>query len=365
MLHRYIKPTDMRQLHLTIPEPCHEKWQDMSPTDQGRFCTACAKEVIDFSMMTDAEVLGYFSQVKNENVCGRTISSQLERVITMPKEPVKSKYWYWNYITMLLLFFGKSNKITAQKKGEVVVSQPRPPACTVKTGKVIRQPHPFASTQNNILVQGKIVDDHGNPISFASIRVKNTNKGVSADADGNFSISFQQGNILEISALDFITKELAADAVVKELIVVMERKVKLLSEVVIASSTYAQGRLVRYTAGAMVATVKDTTFLKRTLLTDTIKAFLNILNSSAKIYPNPVTVGNNITLSAKLREQGKYFIVITDATGKMVLQQQVSVASKQLDQTIQTDPRWSKGMYFIKLTNSKNEKVFADSFIVQ
>ena len=54
-----------------------------------------------------------------------------------------------------------------------------------------------------------------------------------------------------------------------------------------------------------------------------------------------------------------------DATGKMVLQQQISVASKPLDQTIQTDPRWSKGMYFIKLSNSKNEKVFADSFIVQ
>ena len=50
----------MQQLQLSIPEPCHQTWREMTPTQQGRFCNSCAKEVIDFSTMTDTEVLNYF-----------------------------------------------------------------------------------------------------------------------------------------------------------------------------------------------------------------------------------------------------------------------------------------------------------------
>ncbi|MCG8577504.1 MAG: hypothetical protein MI810_21670 [Flavobacteriales bacterium] len=30
-----------------IPEPCHEKWTDMTPTEKGAFCQKCSKEVLD------------------------------------------------------------------------------------------------------------------------------------------------------------------------------------------------------------------------------------------------------------------------------------------------------------------------------
>ncbi|HNK29664.1 MAG TPA: hypothetical protein PKG65_12100, partial [Ferruginibacter sp.] len=87
----------MQKLQLSIPEPCHENWQEMTPTQQGRFCKACAKEVIDFSMMTDTEVLNYFAGLREEKVCGRALPSQLNRAITYPKEPKKRLFWYWNY----------------------------------------------------------------------------------------------------------------------------------------------------------------------------------------------------------------------------------------------------------------------------
>ncbi len=32
----------------------------MSPNEQGRFCSSCAKTVIDFSIMTDAQLILYF-----------------------------------------------------------------------------------------------------------------------------------------------------------------------------------------------------------------------------------------------------------------------------------------------------------------
>ncbi len=58
-------------------------------------------------------------------------------------------------------------------------------------------------------VSGVIKDENGEPIPFASILVKGTNKGVSADAAGNFSIELSNGkkNVLRISASGFETKD--------------------------------------------------------------------------------------------------------------------------------------------------------------
>ena len=73
----------MQKLQLSIPEPCHENWQQMTLTTQGRFCNACAKEVVDFSMMTDMQVLNYFTTGTNEKVCGRALPEQLNGTISL------------------------------------------------------------------------------------------------------------------------------------------------------------------------------------------------------------------------------------------------------------------------------------------
>ena len=64
-------------MRISIENPCHEDWQGMTPEAQGRFCSACEKTVIDFSQMSDAEILNYFSQPRAERVCGRFTSEQL------------------------------------------------------------------------------------------------------------------------------------------------------------------------------------------------------------------------------------------------------------------------------------------------
>lgn len=67
----------MKKLRVSIENPCHEDWQKMTPETQGRFCQACEKTVVDFSKMSDAEILQYFSKPKAEKVCGRFRSDQL------------------------------------------------------------------------------------------------------------------------------------------------------------------------------------------------------------------------------------------------------------------------------------------------
>lgn len=58
-------------------------------------------------------------------------------------------------------------------------------------------------------ITGRVTDDKGEPISFASIRVKGTQVGASADANGNFRISAEPGATLIVSASGYDTQEMS------------------------------------------------------------------------------------------------------------------------------------------------------------
>ncbi len=198
----------MQKLQLAIPEPCHENWQQMTPTDQGRFCNACAKEVIDFSMMTDTEVLNYFTSRTHDKVCGRALPSQLERTISKPKDPTKRLFWYWNYIVMFFMFFGKGNSAKAQG-GRKPVTQINPIKANDIRGEIATVNG--VSRENSRVITGKIADVNGNPVSFASIKIKGTLTGVSADANGNYMVKIKPDAILEISGASFKTIEVPVE----------------------------------------------------------------------------------------------------------------------------------------------------------
>lgn len=66
-------------MKLRINEPCNQKWSEMTPENNGMFCSQCSKTIIDFTKMTDFELINYFKQ--NSNVCGRFYDFQLNREI--------------------------------------------------------------------------------------------------------------------------------------------------------------------------------------------------------------------------------------------------------------------------------------------
>jgi TonB-linked SusC/RagA family outer membrane protein len=49
-------------------------------------------------------------------------------------------------------------------------------------------------------VSGQIKDEKGNPVPFATIKIKGSTTGVAADQNGNFSIRTKTGDVLEVSA---------------------------------------------------------------------------------------------------------------------------------------------------------------------
>ena len=64
---------------ISIPEPCNENWNSMSPNKNGKFCNSCDKTVIDFTKMNNPEIQKYFSEnSNNERICGYYKFNQVE-----------------------------------------------------------------------------------------------------------------------------------------------------------------------------------------------------------------------------------------------------------------------------------------------
>ncbi len=72
---------------ISIPKPCHENWDAMTPKDQGRFCLSCEKIVTDFTRMPDYEIINFLKNHKS--TCGRFTNTQLQRPYDF--NPVKPK----------------------------------------------------------------------------------------------------------------------------------------------------------------------------------------------------------------------------------------------------------------------------------
>lgn len=63
--------------HLSIAEPCHENWQNMSQQEQGRHCDKCCKVVVDFTSMPTEKVIAFINERQTEKICGRFRSEQI------------------------------------------------------------------------------------------------------------------------------------------------------------------------------------------------------------------------------------------------------------------------------------------------
>jgi hypothetical protein len=87
----------MRSLTIQIPQPCHERWDNMQPANQGRFCASCQKTVVDYTNYSDQELVRLLRK-SPETACGRFLDAQLNR----PLIPLKSGGPVWRHWVGLL-----------------------------------------------------------------------------------------------------------------------------------------------------------------------------------------------------------------------------------------------------------------------
>jgi CarboxypepD_reg-like domain/Secretion system C-terminal sorting domain len=339
-----------QSIQLNVPEPCHQNWQQMTPQDQGRFCNACAKVVVDFTTMTDKEVLSYFSKATGKT-CGRLDQDQLNREIKYSQPPKKSWKKYWLSMAAALILF--SSRLTAQTKSPKATTAATPPSCSNKKGEVIATMGLVARPANQIpktrLVTGLITDNSNAPIVAASIVVKGTGNGVAANENGEFSINIAEGNHLLVSAVGFETKEFKWSSDVNKDSVVR-----------IALTTH----LYTGEVGVIVVAKKKKRNLFDVLKKNEQKQANGNQSHPMKIYPNPIAAGGrfNINLAGVL--SGNYSIVIYDGSGRIILQKEIDVnKSAAVNESFQCDERFRRGMYIAKISGVS--KIYTQQFVVQ
>lgn len=106
-----------RKYKITIPEPCLEDWNKMTPNENGRFCVGCSKNVIDFTNMVPDEIQAYF--LKHSNVCGRFKKSQLDSIsIQIPSQILYTQTQFHKmFLLALFIAMGTTLFSCADKNG--------------------------------------------------------------------------------------------------------------------------------------------------------------------------------------------------------------------------------------------------------
>lgn len=94
----------MENYKITIPKPCHENWNKMTPNETGRFCNQCSKSVVDFSNMETSEIQFFFNNHKGQKICGRFKTKQLDTIaIQIPRSIIFNQIHFHKMFLLALV----------------------------------------------------------------------------------------------------------------------------------------------------------------------------------------------------------------------------------------------------------------------
>lgn len=139
------KEIDMEKIILQVKESCTADWGKMTAKEQGRFCGKCEKVVVDFSEMSDQEIVDQIKK-SSKGLCGRFYEDQLLRELDASVSFAKNPLWRnrWGGIAAGLMLIGSLSFHTAQAQktfttGEVTTVQSKGANKTV--GKQLNPDH--------------------------------------------------------------------------------------------------------------------------------------------------------------------------------------------------------------------------------
>ncbi|MFC4230835.1 carboxypeptidase-like regulatory domain-containing protein [Parasediminibacterium paludis] len=332
-------------LQIHIPTPCHENWNAMTPEAKGRFCGSCAKVVVDFSVMTDNEVLNYLKK-NSSNTCGHFTSDQLDRpIIETQLQPNKTWRYWLAFITSLLVMLKQSNGQSQRNTNKLIGDT------TIVTndfkdiivGKVAIKP-------NEKKVVGRVVDEHDKPILGASVIIKNTRTGVATDADGKFSFKVNTDKVtVSVSCIGYTTKEFEVAA---------NEEIKLIKLAMNEFSIMGEVILVR-------PPKKRKSQIEKKPLIDTLAQCVSkVIDGKAfTVYPNPVSA--NGVINIVIKEAGIYDIQILDNQSRLLRARTLNTQASKQSIKLNLPSGVSQGINYLRLVNTLTNKQWIDKIVVQ
>jgi hypothetical protein len=151
----------------------------MTPDQQGRFCTHCQKTVVDFTAMTDEQVLAHLQRTGGPN-CGRFRPDQLNRVLV---ESLNRRVSRWQWASLLLSGWLSSQIVQAQSGNEPNGGAVVQSLDTLLANTTIDSTKQLAT----VLIKGQVISASEHfPIPGASISILDTEYKAFTNSAGLF-----------------------------------------------------------------------------------------------------------------------------------------------------------------------------------
>lgn len=183
----------MKKISVSVPKPCHEKWDSFIPTGQGGFCSSCQKEVIDFTNWSEERLKAYFRNMPI-GACGRFRQSQLKEYILAPSG-ASSSHWLRVALMSAVVLFSTKQAIGQDKEKK-----------TAKTEVVATENNQaqVKSIMDSIKISGIITDETGQPLPGVNVMRNGSDQGTVTNADGQYEILINKPHETDSLVFSFI-----------------------------------------------------------------------------------------------------------------------------------------------------------------
>lgn len=189
---------------LSIPQPCNERWDAMTPSEKGRFCASCQKQVVDFSGLSDREVIQLIEQSSGK-VCGRLRPQQLNRPMVFEPWVQRASVRFSGFFAGLMLLYSADTvsypNVTTQMEA-------------ISEGNVSQVPFENDNweAQKDTLkntIYGRVIDAQTmKPIANAEIWIKQDSRiQTTSDSSGVFILKIPNERLGKVNRLTVQSKD--------------------------------------------------------------------------------------------------------------------------------------------------------------
>lgn len=312
----------MKKIHLSIPKPCHEDWDAMTQADKGRFCGSCQKTVIDFTGMSDRQLVAFFKKPPS-SVCGRVYNDQLHRDIVIPGKRIPWMRYFFQFTWPAFVLFLKSCGVKDNVKGKV----------KIESGKNI-------SKQEPIEIVGMM---------FPEITTVDTSKPVAKKPVVKGELMGDVQRVQEIDSVETVT-----GSIVQEI----DTAYKPMDTVFIQAY---ETKAVQIMMGGISVCRVEKVEQEKDSAAENVK-----INKEIKFmaYPNPVRAGSSLNVSFESSEDLPQLVQLLSSSGQLISQTKQNEKRFNRVINLQIPSNVSPGIYFLKMV-TKNKGVKTAKIIVE
>jgi hypothetical protein len=238
-----------QHITLSIPLPCSEKWEEFLPDKDGAFCQHCCKTIVDFTQMSDDEVIQFFFK-KPSNACGRFREDQM-RLYTKTAVHIETGFPLLKAGILSLIMLLINDRLNAQTlpKEQVEVTQ--------TTDQTIHE----NQTEPTFTIKGVVREKDGNlPMPGANVLLKGTEKGIATDVDGKFEFpqKLKDGDVLVFTFIGYKTQEFVVTRVgLVDISLDVDLDMEMLDMPVVMGEVNVQDHTSRFGLRKLVSKIKS------------------------------------------------------------------------------------------------------------